>query len=107
MLQKRMTNITLFALVIGFLLTLATFFYRTTTTLNLAVGSACSGTWCDDPLPQAGFPMAYLRDSLGSSVIGSLGPEDTFLFGAFMVDWLLASLIVWLLFYFSARKTSG
>ncbi|MCR4314100.1 MAG: hypothetical protein NUV84_02545 [Candidatus Uhrbacteria bacterium] len=104
MLQKRIKYTTLLALVFGFMLTLATMTYRTTTTQNQVVGSKCNGVWCDDPLPQAGFPFVYLRDSLGTSVEGSLGPEDTFLFDAFLIDWSLAVLIVWLPLYFLARK---
>lgn len=98
---------TLLALTIGFLFTLATLFYRTTTTMTQAVGDRCNGIWCDDPLPQAGFPFPYLRDSLGTSVIGSLGAEDTFLPGAFLMDWVLASLIAWLLLYSLAQKKTS
>lgn len=85
-------------LVIGFFVTVSTIFYRTTTTQELATDGGCNGTWCNDALAQAGFPFPYLRDSLGVSVIGSLGIEDRFLLGAFLMDWLLFFFCVCLLF---------
>ncbi len=41
---------------------------------------------CYQYLPQAGFPRPFLKDSAGTSVIGSLGIEDDFSGSAFLLD---------------------
>lgn len=104
MLSQRFTKIVLPALVFGFLLTSATLFHETTTTLREAAGARCSGIWCDDPLPQAGFPFAYLYDDIGTSVIGSLGIEDVFLPNAFLLDWMLFAACSFTPLYLLRRK---
>jgi hypothetical protein len=58
----------------------------------MSVGNLCEPTRdnpygnCYERLPVGGWPFAFVRDDPGTSVVGSLGPEDTIEPGWFLVD---------------------
>jgi len=58
----------------------------------MAVGNMCDpsadnpGGLCYQRLPAGGWPFAFLYDDPGTSVLGTLGPEDDFRPGWFLVD---------------------
>jgi hypothetical protein len=51
-----------------------------------------SGT-CDRPLPVGGWPFPFLYDSPGTSVVGSLGPEDDLRPGWYLADAAVLALV--------------
>jgi len=71
----------LVSLFVGFLLALASFGIQEK---NSPLGY---------PKVSAGYPRAFLRDAGGVSVEGSLGPEDYFSLGDFLVDVLAFALV--------------
>jgi hypothetical protein len=60
--------------------------------VRMVVGNMCEPTrenpsgYCFRQLPAGGWPLAFLYDSPGTSVLGRLGAEDTFRPGRFLVD---------------------
>jgi hypothetical protein len=71
----------------GIVLAAGTFFHQPKELT--VVGNVCGDSaaeLCLEWLPTAGFPLAYLHDSPGTSIVGSVGPEDRFNFAAFVFD---------------------
>jgi hypothetical protein len=60
--------------------------------VRMAVGNMCEPTrdnpsgYCFRQLPAGGWPVAFIYDSPGTSVLGVLGMEDDFKPGPFLID---------------------
>lgn len=70
------------------------------------IGNLCEKTtenprgYCYEQLPQRGFPLGYLRDNGGVSVVGTLHfPDDHFEFDRFAVNTLTYFSILYVLFF--------
>lgn len=77
---KQIQNCILISLTIGLILTLASFGIQEN---NSPLGY---------PKVSAGYPRPYFRDAGGVSVEGSLGPEDYFSLGDFLINVIVFAL---------------
>jgi len=87
---------------LGMVLTIASVSYQKT--YLGVVGNLCQITTdnpsglCYEPLPAGGFPLSYLYDRGGISVVGQLGPEDNFHLLPFIINMAIYSLSVFVIF---------
>jgi hypothetical protein len=95
--QKK--SIIIISLIVGLLITLSSAFY--VRNYIAVTGNVCEVSeenpngFCYDELPMVGLPLAYLKDSPGVSVIGSLNlGEDDLKLSFFIIDWLIFSSII-------------
>lgn len=92
------TTIITLSLIIGLVLTFASGFYERTFTG--VVGNVCQmteenpGGLCYEELPMIGYPFAYIKDSGGHSVVGSVEIDDNIIGWAFLLDWLIYSIVI-------------
>ncbi len=79
-------------------------------TVQITVGNMCPvtpdnpGGLCVDGLPVGGWPFAFLYDDPGTSVRGSLGFEDDFRVGCFLLDAAVLGLLPTLSALLVARR---
>ena len=80
-------------------------------TFKGVVGNLCERTdnnpygYCYDDLPQGGFPLVFMRDNPGSSVVGKLSiVEDNFIERNFLLNYLFYFCFVGLFLVWRFRR---